>query len=168
MTSRSPKIINIDLEDDTSRAFVLFVQTSDAVQKYADARLYKAGLSIIKWMVLKTLDFNGGIMTPSAIAEWTLRERHNITTLIRRMRKDGLIITEPHSTDRRSINVILTDRGREVLAQTLPVAKEIINQVMTSMAGDDTLSMEKSLRVLRQNALNGLEQVTKRSYPLRE
>ncbi len=86
MAKRDTRLIDIDHEDTILRTFILFVQTADAVLKYADAHLYKkAGLSVIKFMVLKILATNGVIMTPSKIAEWMLRERHNITTLVARL-----------------------------------------------------------------------------------
>lgn len=163
MANRSMKLIDVNLEDTKSRAFILFVQTADAVLKYADARFYMTGLSLMKFVVLQILAVNGGTMTPSEIAEWTLRERHSITTLVDRMRKDGLVKTEPHSTDKRSINVTLTDKGREVLSHAAPAAQEIVNQVMLSIGEGDAAALEKSLIVLRQNAHHGLEHVSKRS-----
>ncbi|MCJ7743032.1 MAG: MarR family transcriptional regulator [Dehalococcoidales bacterium] len=163
MANRSMNLIDVNPEHTTTRVFILFVQTADAVLKYADASFYKAGLSVIKFIVLRVLAANGGTMTPSEIAEWTLRERHSITTLVDRMRKDGLVKTEPHSMDKRSINVTLTDKGREVLSQAAPAAQEIVNQAMLSIGEGDAAALEKSLIVLRQNAHHGLEHVSKRS-----
>jgi DNA-binding MarR family transcriptional regulator len=68
------------------------------------------------------------------------------------MKRDGLIRTERNPGDRRFVNVSLTDKGREVLMQAMPVAGEIVDQVMSSISEDDALLLEKSLRTLRQNA----------------
>jgi len=136
------------------------VQTADAVLKYSDAHFYKkARLSSIKYTTLRILAVNGGTMTPSEIARWTLREKHNITTLIDRLERDELIVTERSKKDRRSINVILTDKGRKVLEQSIPVARDIVNQVMSSTSGSDVVKLEKLLGALRQNAHAGLERV---------
>ncbi len=104
-----------------------------------------------------------GTMKPSEIAHWTLRERHNITTLVDRLERDGLVRTERNNRDRRFVNIILTDEGREVLSQAMPVAREVVNQVMQTISEDDAVLLEKSLRLLRQNAHHGLEHVAKRS-----
>jgi len=96
-------------------------------------------------------------MTPSQIAEWTQTEPHNITGLIDRMRQDGLVTAERDSSDRRLVNVALTDKGQEVLSQAMLVAREVVNQVMSSIAEGDAALLEKQLRVLRQNAHNGFE-----------
>ena len=157
-------LIKVDHSDVTVRTFILFVQTAHAVLKYADAHLYrKAGLSTIKLIVLRVLASNGGSMTPSEIAEWTHREKHNITTLVERLKLGGLVTTERNSRDKRFVNVILTDKGRKVLKKTMPIAGDIINQAMSSISESDMLLLEQSLQVLRQNAHDGLEEANKLS-----
>jgi len=159
-------VTDIDHDDTTVRILMLFVQTAHAVLKYADAYFYrKARLSVIKHMVLQALVNNGGTMTPSEIAEWMLRERHNITTLADRLKKDGLVRVIRNKKDRRAINITLTDKGREVLSQSAPVAREIVDQVMLSISEGDAVLFEKPLRVLRQNAHDGLEHIAKVEKP---
>ena len=146
-------MLNIDHENGTLRAFILFIQSARSVLKYADANLYrKSGLSVIKLIVLQALAKNNGVMTPSELAEWTHTERHNITALVNRMRQDGLVSTERNRSEKRFVNVTLTEKGREVLGQAMPVAKEVVNKVMSSITDDDVIQLEKRLRVLRQNA----------------
>ncbi len=41
-------------------------------------------------MVLQILTTTGGTMAPSEIAEWTLREWHNVMTLVDRLKQGGL------------------------------------------------------------------------------
>ncbi len=143
-------MIDVDHEDTVLRTFILFVQTARAVLKYADTHLYrKAHLSIIKLIALKALASNNGVMIPSEIAEWTQTERHNITALIGRMRRDGLVTAERNSSNKRLVNITLTDKGREVLMQAMPVAREIVNNVMSSITERDAALLEKRLRVLR-------------------
>lgn len=150
---RSPRV---DHKDSTLRTFILFIQTADAVKKYTDALLYKVGLSTIKLIVLRVLAANGGTMTPSTIAHWTLRERHNITTLVDRMKRDGLVKARRNRMDRRSINITLTAKGRKLLDEHTPLSRSIVDQIMSSISEDDAALLEKLLAVLRQNAETGL------------
>ena len=164
MANRARKLIDIDHPDTILRTFILFVQTADAVLKYADAHFYrKARLSIIKHVVLQILATNGGTMTPSQIAEWTFRERHNITALVDRLKRDGLVRTERRNRDKRFVDVTLTAKGRKVLKQTTREAREIVNRLMLSISEGDAVRLEKSLRVLRHNAHDGLEHLVKRA-----
>jgi len=135
---------------------MLFIQTAQSVLKYVDAHLYrKTRLSISKLVVLKAL--NSRSMRPSELAEWTNTERHNMTTLISRMRKEGLVTAETDRNSKRSISISLTDDGREVLRQALPVAREVVDQVMLSISDGDAALLKEKLTVLRQNAHFGLE-----------
>ena len=162
MAKRVPSLINVDVDNIILRTFILFVQTADAVLKYSDAQFYReTRLSVIKHVVLQVLATNGGTMTPSQIAEWTFRERHNITTLINRLKRDGLVRTERENRDKRSVNVILTPKGRKVLEQSTPVARNIVERVMLSIGEEDAAWLGKSLSVLRQNARNALEHLAK-------
>ena len=145
---------------------MLFVQTANAVLKYANSHFNRAaGISITKFTVLRILAANGGTMTPTEIAQRTLTERHNITTLVDRLEHDGLVKTRRNDRDRRSVNVTLTNKGRELLTQAIPTEREIANQTMSLVTEGDIALMEKSLRLLRRNAHRGLEHVANCSQP---
>ena len=96
-------------------------------------------------------------MKPSEIADWTSKERHNVTTLTRRLERDGLVKIKQNERDKRFVNINLTDKGRQVLAQIVPAAQEIVNHVMLSISEGDAVRLEKLLEVMRRNAHNGLE-----------
>lgn len=159
-------MIDVDHDDAILRTYILFVQTAHLVLKHADAYFYrKVRLSAIKFIVLQALATNDSTMNPSELARWTLRERHNITTLVDRLQQDGLVSTERNSRDKRFINITLTDKGREVLKEAKPAAREIVSKVMSLISESDIPIFEESLRVLRQNAYDGLEHVAKRPQP---
>jgi DNA-binding MarR family transcriptional regulator len=166
MAKMPHRLIDVNHDDTILRTFILFIQTARAVLKYTDADLYrKARLSTIKLIVLRALASNDGTMTPSEIAEWTQTERHNITTLINRMRQDGLVKAERNSSNKRLVDITLTDKGREVLNRCMPMAKETVDQVMLSIDEGDAALLGKYLRTLRQNAHGGLGNVAKHSQP---
>jgi len=79
------------------------------------------------------------------------------------MRKDGLVTAERNSSDKRQVHIKLTDKGREVLSQAMPVAQEVVNQVMLSITEGDAALLKEKLRILRQNTHYGLEGFTKSS-----
>ncbi len=81
------------------------------------------------------------------------------------MRQEGLVTIERNTNDKRLVNVTLTDKGREVLSRAIPVAREVADRVMLSLAEGDTGLLEKLLGILSQNAHDGLEHVAKLSRP---
>ena len=154
----SDTLIEIDNGDVVLSTFMLFVQTAQLVLKYVDAYLYrKARLWVSKLIVLKAIASSGGAMVPSDIARWTNTERHNITALVGRMKKEGLVTAERDSDDRRRVNIKLTAKGRKVLSQAMPVAKEVVGQVMSSITEGDAAMLKEKLTILRLNAHHGLE-----------
>ena len=153
-------------DDDIVRTFIFFVETAQATLKYASVHFFrKTGLTATKYIALQILAFNGGTMIPSEIADWTFRERHNVTTLTRRLERDGLVSAKRDERDRRFVKISLTDKGRQVLEQTTPVAKEIINQVMLSISERDAVRLEKLLETMRRNVHDGLEGFAKQASP---
>ncbi|MFC2015234.1 MarR family winged helix-turn-helix transcriptional regulator [Chloroflexota bacterium] len=100
-------------------------------------------------------------MRPSEIAEWTLKERHNITTLVDRLKRDGLVQTKHSTQDKRVVNVILTAKGRRVLKQATPVARGVVEQVMSSINKENIILLENMLGRLRKNSHDGLDKVDK-------
>ena len=158
------RLIEIDHEDAILSTFMLFVQTAQAVLKYIDASLYrKTRLSVSKLIVLKALASTSVGMMPSELARWTSTERHNITALVSRMKRDGLVTTERNSNDKRLVNIKLTNKGREARNQAILVAKEIVDEMMLSITEGDAALLKEKLRTLRQNAYHGLEHITKHS-----
>ncbi len=152
-------IVEIDIKEIIPRVFILFLQAAHAVQKYYDSELYfKAGLSMPKLAVLQVLDANGGTMMPSKIADRLIVAKHNITTLVGRLNKDGLVRVERGLfADRRQAHVILTDKGRKALKQTQPLNKKLIKEIMDRIDKNAAISLEQVLKILRQNAVEGLD-----------
>jgi len=156
------RIREINHSESIGKSLMLLTQTSRLINKYIDAYFYrKARFSFIKFMVLKVLASNNGVMKPSEIAEWTQTERHNITTLTRRLMKDGLVLTKHSDKDRRSTEVILTDKGRETLNRVMPVARDLIEKIMSSLTETDAEKFSQMLEVLRDNVYDGFESIIK-------
>ncbi len=159
------KLIEIEHEDNKLNTYMLFVQTAQEVLKYTDTHLRRmARLSTIKLIVLKVLD-SYGTMIPSQLADWTNTERHNITTLINRMKRDGLVTTERDRNNKRLVNIKLTNKGRETLNKAMSCARGIVDQVMSSFTEVDAAMMKEKLKILRENAYNGLKYVAKTQKP---
>ncbi|MBA7660831.1 hypothetical protein ES703_68837 [subsurface metagenome] len=152
---RTQNLVEIYQDDDTLRGYMLFVKSADKVMKYADACLRETGFSFIKYMVLHIIAANGGVMTPSEIADLTFRRRNDITTLVRRLGRDGFVVTGRNDRDKRFVDVTLTDKGRDMLPQLIPVVKGIADQVMLSVTEADALVLANLMGVLEQNADDG-------------
>jgi DNA-binding MarR family transcriptional regulator len=69
------------------------------------------GLRFVDFSVLRVLQLSGD-MTPSALADLTLRSTGGMTQIVDRLVRDGLVQRTPDPTDRRRVVVALTPKGR--------------------------------------------------------
>jgi DNA-binding MarR family transcriptional regulator len=146
------KMVTLNHEDIVIRTFMLFLQLSLATTKYVDSRFYRAQhLSMIKYTALKFLVINGGIMKHSELAKWTYTKKHNITTLVERMKEEQLVTTERNKKDKRVIEIIITDKGRQTYKQATPVARSIVQELMQDVNSSDVRKFEKLLSAIKVN-----------------
>jgi len=146
------RIIEINHEDTVLRTFMLFIQTARAVDKYSDSRFFQAlHLYTAKYIALKALSLSGGTLTHSDLATWTGTEQNNITALVERMKKEGLVTTARSEDDKRFVKVSLTEKGSDLVGQANTVGRAIMNELMSGIGKRDAAQLERLLRVLRKN-----------------
>jgi DNA-binding MarR family transcriptional regulator len=146
------KRIEASHEDPVIEAYMFFIQAAREATKHADSRFFRAlKLSMVKYLVLKALKINGGVLTHSDLAIWTDTKRHNITTLVRRMKAEGLVNTERDEKDRRLTQVRLTEKGRDIFVKANPVAYDLINEVMSGIGKRQVAQLCRILRIMKDN-----------------
>ena len=154
MFKGSERLRELVRENTVLRAYLLFLYIAHIVQEYANDHLYRqVGISEVQYRALGHIVINGGSIRPSELSKQLSRVQHNTTTLIDRLRAGGLVTTERDNGDRRYVNINVTDKGREVYIKTYPVAREIVNQVMSSISEEDAVKLEELLSVIEQNIL---------------
>jgi len=147
-----PKIVSINHTDPVIRTHMLFIQVSLAAMKYADSRFYREHhLSMIKYIALKVLLLNGGTMKHSELARWTNTKKHNITTLVDRMKEEKFVTTQRSTKDKRVIEITLTDKGRETYEKSSPDARDIVKELMHGVNERDIRNFEKILLKVKTN-----------------
>jgi DNA-binding MarR family transcriptional regulator len=77
------------------------------------------GLRFVDFSVLRVVEL-AGELTPSELADLTLRSTGGMTQIVDRLVKAGLVLRSPDPTDRRKVVVGLTPKGRRLVdkAQT--------------------------------------------------
>ena len=76
------------------------------------------GLTLSMVSVLSHLD-RAGPLTPGALADLQKVEPQTMTRTLTRLEDDGLVSRVPDETDRRRLRIVLTDVGRERMADHL-------------------------------------------------
>ncbi len=139
--------------DPIYRTFLLFQRTAQAVFRYSDMGFYSAlRFNTPVFIALQGIILNGGTATHTDMAYWTNTQIHNITGLVSRMTRAGLVTTERDTQDRRVIHIMITEEGRKVYKKACRVARNNMQGVMKGITAEQALELEKILAVLRENS----------------
>lgn len=146
-------MINIkSTKNDKYDMFIMFGQTAREAQRALEIMLFnKGGTSLVKLITLIGIS-RYGKSTPSDIADFIQTERHNITTLIRRMEAEGLIKVQKRARNRKYKDVSITDKGRKEIERSLPILQTGIDLIMSDTESFNLLKSTKLLRKIRDNS----------------
>lgn len=88
------------------------------------ARLYRArfGISIPEWRVMVHLAHSGRVSVRD-IETRVAMEKYEVSRAAKRLRESGLIERKENPEDRRLVILSLTPKGREMMAELLPMAQ---------------------------------------------
>ena len=98
---------------------VVFTKAEHVIHKKEYETIKKSGLTPAQFGVLEAL-YNKGDLQICEIIEKILTTSGNITVVIKNLEKDGLVKRNPHSKDKRSRMISLTEKGKQVIESILP------------------------------------------------
>jgi DNA-binding MarR family transcriptional regulator len=82
--------------------------------------------------VMIAIDENMGA-SQHELAEYTGIDRSTISQTVRRLVRRGLVRRKRNSKDRRAFKIVLTDEGRELLAESGPIARDVDEGVLDAL-----------------------------------
>jgi len=104
-------------------------------------------VSWAQWMVLNAVYFEKA-KTPAQIAQHIGVDRSAITRLVDRLESKGLVIRSRENADRRSINIELTTKGRNLIPTLLDSAKTQEKQFIELLNDNEQKNFFRGLSVL--------------------
>ena len=140
--------------DKTPLGTLLSILTSfEVLARYLEVELKRHEASLIRFNIMSTLFKNGGEMTPSEIAESVFREKNSITAVINTLERQGVVRREPSPDDRRSVKVVITDKGWKEANRLSPIAQELSREALSCMDKEQIEDLVDSMRTLRESLL---------------
>ena len=117
------------LRDEAVEIQYLIFHVFSILKKRADSIFKKHGLTGAQVGVLTRLSERHG-KPMNKLGEELWCDVSNITGVVDRLEKQGLVCRDPHPEDRRINLIRITTKGKEALAETLPEHENaLINQV---------------------------------------
>jgi DNA-binding MarR family transcriptional regulator len=140
--------------DKTPLGTLLSVMMSyEVLARYLEVHLKHYGVSLIRFNIMSTLFKNGGEMTPSEIAENVFREKNSVTAVINTMERQGVVRREPSPDDRRSVRVVITEKGWKEANRLSPVAQELCREALSCMDKGQVEDLVGMMRTLRESLI---------------
>jgi DNA-binding MarR family transcriptional regulator len=125
----------------------------EVLARYLELELKKYGINLTRFNIMSTLYKNGGEMTPSEIAESVFREKNSITAVINALEKEGVVRREPSSNDRRSVKVVITEKGWKEANRLNPIAQELSRQTLSCMQKGQVEDLISTMRTVRDSLM---------------
>jgi len=125
----------------------------EVLTRYLEVELRCYEASLIRFNIMSTLFINGGEMTPSEISESVFREKNSITAVINTLERQGVVRRVPSTNDRRSVKVVITDKGWKEANRLNPIAQELSREALACLEKSKVEELVECMRTLRENLL---------------
>ena len=132
------------------------LRTADALKRGVELVLKPHGISSAQYNVLRILRGAGtrGLCC-SGIAERTITAEPDITRLLTRMEKLGLLERRRDSDDRRVVTVTVTERGLRLLREVGQPLRELQAQQFGLLSEDEIETLIGGLEEIRESIARG-------------
>ena len=125
----------------------------EVLARYLEVELRQYDATLIRFHIMSTLFTNGGEMTPSEIAERVFREKNSVTAVLNTLERQGVVRREPSADDRRSVKVVITDKGWKEANRLNPVAQELSREALSCMEKEKIADLVDTMRKVRESLL---------------
>jgi len=116
-------------------------------------RIAREGVTIGMWFALRMLWDEDGV-TQRELGERVGINGPTMVMALNSMERAGLVKRVKNRTDRRKINVFLTERGRKLKNKLWPMAAEVLALGTTGLTRKQVQSLNKMLTQIRVNLEN--------------
>jgi MarR family transcriptional regulator for hemolysin len=135
---------------DSIQAYLEIRKTYDAIHRHVSKELARWGLSIPKYGVMMRL-YDYGALYLTELSNLIFRGNSNITTLITRLERDGLV-ERFNGEDRRVKKVRLTAKGQALIPKVISEYRAFLDQMMAkALSRKDHRDLIRVLNQLRES-----------------
>jgi MarR family 2-MHQ and catechol resistance regulon transcriptional repressor len=140
--------------EDAVRAYVKLMRASRAVLARVDKALASHGLTPTQLGVLEVL-LHQGPLTHRDLGRKVLTSAGNVTDVVDKLGKRGLVQRVREEADRRSVRVELTQEGRAMIEDLFPRHAADIARAMAGLTQAELRQLGEQLRQLGMAAARG-------------
>ncbi|MCJ7523036.1 MAG: MarR family transcriptional regulator, partial [Dehalococcoidia bacterium] len=117
---------DFEFPDTSLTTYTMLRQTWAAINKLAETKLGKVGLTPEKVAVLWACRDYPGTLTPAEISRLVFRENQTVAGLLNRMESEGYVKRIPKRKGHPFTEVKLTPRGEELCGPGIEIMKNVV------------------------------------------
>lgn len=143
-------------EENTTKAVMSIIRTGDIVNRFLEIELRKHDTSPPRFAVMNALFVHGGVMSPSNISKWIFRAKHSVTSMLKVLVNMGYVKREPNGSDRRSVSIVVTEKGWKATERMIPIAEEMSQRILSCLHKEQIDTLMDILNQIRRHLLSEL------------
>ena len=134
------------------QALLQLLRTADTLWNANRAFFARWDLGPSQFNVLNLLGDQPDGLSQVELGHWLITHRSNVTGLVDRLEKRGLVKRTDAATDRRAYRVVLTETGRGLLDEILPEFYTLSEEVWNPLSAARAKEVAAALASLAANA----------------
>jgi len=142
-------VTNSESGNTVLRLWLLLQRTRDALVLCQDSIFKEYGLTTEQFGVVASVKSRGGSLRPSDMASILERSPNSVSMLVDRMVKAGLVKRIRDRSDRRVVNVTLTNKAEKAIGAAMPVGWEFIQKILSPLSYKDQHALVGLLETLK-------------------
>jgi len=140
---------------DRSVGFLLN-RAARSMKRTLEARLATYGITASQYVLLAILAKKDGL-SQTQLGNRLSFDNPTVTGVIDRMERDGLVERRRTSSDRRVINIFLSDKARAILSEIQEIAEEVNDRALEEYSAEEKSDLISMLNSIWKN-MNGISQ----------
>lgn len=139
--------------------FWLAVTFSDTIGRYCEITMKKDDISPLHAIAMYHLVCAGGASTPTQLAEMMFRSKHSVTKIVDNLEREGFIVRDFSSKDRRVTRIKVTPAGLKYVKQNQNKADLRARQVMDCLDAGEQKCMVSLMDKMGKRMTDILEKI---------
>jgi DNA-binding MarR family transcriptional regulator len=147
--SNTKKSFSIFPLTDALNAYLAIQRAHNIVNRKVSKKLTKWRLSVPKYGVILQL-YDHETLALSELSKLIFCGNSNLTTLIDRMERDGLVQRVNNENDRRVKEIRLTEKGKELAPRVIAEYRPFLHQMMSCFSPEEQQALTNLLTRLKE------------------
>ena len=137
--------------------WLLLHQTYNSILRCEDKIFSQHGITTEQHSVLIAVAHVDNPATPTEVAQWLDRNTNSVSLIVERMVRAGLIRRIRDLRDRRSVRLVITDKGKEILYRATDYAWTMVQEILSGLPEEELRTLNSLLETVREKAIEYLK-----------